>query len=147
MTRQVTAADGRQWTIRSSLEWREPVDEAQFEHEIASGRVGGVFLLIVLMALIVALAMLAPDAVKVPSWLLAAFALLVLFFPARWLIRLPWRLVAETEGIDDERPAEKWTGTVRGFFNARGEAGRVVKQLRRYDMPDHDGEGPLQPVS
>lgn len=146
MTRQVTAEDGRQWTVRSKLEWREPAVGDQFEHEVASGRVGGVFMLIVLLAFIVALAVLTPDAVVVPPWLIAAFVVLVLFFPVRWLVRLPWTLVVETNDSAGEQQPERWVGNVRGVFNARNEAARAAKHLKKYSMPDREGDGPLQHV-
>lgn len=147
MTRLVRAADGRTWTVRSRLEWTDPVVEEEFEHDVSGGRIGAVFMLVVLIALFFALIVATPDDVMVPSWLLLAFTLLVLFFPARWLVRRPWTLVAETPGGPEELPAERWVGSVRGFFTARHETSRAAKHLREYAIPDRDGDGPLQPVN
>jgi hypothetical protein len=146
MMRVVRAADGRQWAVRSRLEWTDPVVEEEFEHDVSGGRIGAVFMVVVLIALFLALVTAIPDDVRVPAWLLLAMALLVLFFPARWLVRRPWTLVAETPGLN-EMPSERWVGSVRGFFTARHEAGRAAKHLREYATPDRDGDGPLQPVT
>ena len=40
MTRLVRGADGRMWTVRSRLEWADPVAEEEFEHDV-SGDGGG----------------------------------------------------------------------------------------------------------
>ena len=148
MTRLVRAADGRMWTVRSRLEWTDPAVEEEFEHDVSGGRIGAVFMLVVLVALGIALAVARPQAAGVPDWLLLAFALLVLFFPARWLVRRPWTLVAETPGgMGSNLPAERWVGSVRGFFTARHESARAARHLREYAVPDRDGDGPLQPIN
>lgn len=147
MTRLVRAADGRMWTVRSRFEWTDPVAEEEFEHDVSGGRIGAAFLLVALLALFLALVLLTPRDVLVPDWLVLAFVLLVLFFPARWVVRRPWTLVAETFGGGNELPAERWVGSVRGFFNARAETSRAARHLREYAIPDRDGDGPLQPVN
>lgn len=147
MTRLVRAADGRMWTVRSRLEWTDPVVEEEFEHDVSGGRTGAWFLLVALLALFVALIFNIPSRDLVPNWLLLAFLLLVLFFPARWMVRRPWTLVAETFGGGNELPAERWVGSVRGFFSARSESSRAARHLREYAMPDRDGDGPLRPVN
>jgi hypothetical protein len=147
MTRLVRAADGRMWTVRSRLEWTDPVVEEEFETDVSGGRTGAVFLLITLMGLFVALVANIPSRDIVPGWLLLAFLLLVLFFPMRWMVRRPWTLVAETFGGGNELPAERWVGSVRGFFTARSETSRAARHLREYAIPDRDGDGPLQPVN
>jgi hypothetical protein len=146
MTRVVRDADGRMWTVRSRLEWTEPATEEEFEHDVSGGRVGAMFMVIVLFVLLITFVILTPDSVVFPGWLALAFALLVLFFPARWLVRRPWTLVAETPG-GAGLPAERWVGSVRGYFNARHETSRAAKHLRAYAIPDRDGDGPLQPVN
>jgi len=147
MTRLVRAGDGRIWTVRSRLEWTDPVVEEEFEHDVTGGRIGAIFMAVLLVGLFLALIVGRPNDVRVPSWLLLAFGLLVLFFPARWLVRRPWTLVAETPGGADELPAERWVGSVRGFFTARHETSRAAKHLREYAVPDREGDGPLQPVN
>jgi hypothetical protein len=147
MTRLVRAADGRMWTVRSRLEWTDPAVEEEFEHDVSGGRIGAVFMIVVLVALFLALIMATPDDVVVPRELLLAFLLLVLFFPARWLVRRPWTLVAETPRGPDDPAGERWVGSVRGFFTARHEASRAARHLREYAIPDRDGDGPLQPVT
>jgi hypothetical protein len=148
MRRVVRGADGRMWDVHSRLEWADPVREEEFEHDVSGGRVGAVFMVGVLFVLLIAFVLLTPDTVVFPGWLALAFVLLVLFFPARWLVRRPWTLVAETPGGgSEELPAERWVGTVRGFFTTRSELARVRRHVRNYAMPDRDRDGPLQPVT
>lgn len=146
MTRVVRGLDGRTWTVRRRVEWTEPVTEEEFEHDVSGGRVGAVFMVVVLFVLLAAFVLLTPSSVVFPSWLATAFILLVLFFPARWVVRRPWTLVAETPGAA-LLPAERWVGSVRGYFNARHEIARAARHLREYAVPDRDGDGPLQPVN
>jgi hypothetical protein len=82
--------------------------------------------------------------VVVPGWLILALVLLFLFFPARWALRRPWTIVAETPGDLDEHPPERWVGTVRGVFNVRQETSKVARNIEVYSLPNVDG--PLQPV-
>jgi hypothetical protein len=147
MTRLIRSADGRMWTVRSRLEWTDPAVEEEFEHDVTGGRIGSVFMVVLLIALFLTLIVAKRESVMVPSWLLLAFLLLVLYFPARWLVRRPWTLVAETPGGGEELPAERWVGSVRGFFTARHETTRAARHLREYAIPDRDGDGPLQPVN
>lgn len=146
MTRVVRGADGRMWTVRSRVEWSEPATEEEFEHDVSGGRVGAMFMVIALFVLVITFVVSRPDSVVFPGWLALAFALLVLFFPARWLVRRPWTLVAETPGAA-MLPAERWVGSVRGYFSARHETSRAGRHLREYAVPDRDGDGPLQPVN
>jgi hypothetical protein len=148
MTRVVRGADGRMWTVHSRLEWIDPATEEHYEHDIGGGRVGALIMLTMLVVLAVMFVVLTPPNVVFPSWLVLAFVLMVLFFPARWLVRRPWTLVAETPGGGaNGLPAERWVGKVRGYFSTRSEAARVGRHLREYASPDHDGTGPLQPVT
>jgi hypothetical protein len=76
-------------------------------------------------------------------WL--ALVLIALFFPLRWILRRPWKVVAETEGDTmGDRPAERWVGTVRGMFRVRGEVTKIGRTIQRHSLPDFDG--PLHPV-
>jgi hypothetical protein len=150
MTRVVRGADGRTWTVRRRLEWSEPAVEEEYEHDVSGGRVGAVFMVIVLFVLLISFVLLTPSSVVFPPWLALAFVLLVLFFPARWVVRRSWTLVAETPGGAPggmALPAERWVGSVRGYFNARHELARASRHLREYAVPDRDGDGPLQPVN
>lgn len=149
MTRLVQGPDGRTWRVHSRLEWADPVREEEFEHDVSGGRVGAILMVVILFALLISFVVLTPDAIVFPGWLALAFVLLVLFFPVRWLVRRPYTLVAETPGGPPESglPAERWVGTVRGYFTARSETARAGKHVRKYAMPDQDGDGPLQPVS
>ena len=145
--RMVHGADGRTWSVHSRFEWTDPVTEEEFEHDVSGGRVGAIIMVVVLFVLLIAFVLLTPSTVVFPSWLALAFVLLVLFFPARWLVRRPWTLVAETPGGAEGLPAERWVGSVRGYFTARQETARVRRHLRHYAVPDRDGDGPLQPVN
>ena len=104
-------------------------------------------MVIVLFVLLIAFVLLTPSTVVFPGWLGLAFVLLLVFFPARWLVRRPWTLVAETPGGATGLPAERWVGSVRGYFNARHETSRATRHLRSFAVPDRDGDGPLQPVN
>jgi hypothetical protein len=70
--------------------------------------------------------------------------MIFLFFPARWSLRRPWTVVAETPGDVEELPPERWFGTVRGMFRIRTETNKIARNIQVYSAPDV--EGPLQPV-
>ena len=42
MTRLVRGADGRMWTVHSRIEWRNPEESDDFEHDVSGGVVGRV---------------------------------------------------------------------------------------------------------
>lgn len=144
MTRVVRGADGRRWTVRTNINWSEPVTEQQFEHDVAAGHLPGVAMLLVIVALVLTVVLWIPNGVVVPGWLVFAFLLLLLVLPLHWALGRPWTIVAETPPLRDA-PPERWVGTVHGMMLARQEAMRVVKSLRRDAIPD-DGRGPLQPI-
>src|SRR5215211_7454988 len=96
--RFVRDAHGRVWTVHSRFEWVDPIAEEEFEHDVSGGRVGAIIMVVILFVLLMAFVLLTPSTVVFPPWLATAFVLLVLFFPARWLIRRSWTLVAETAG-------------------------------------------------
>jgi hypothetical protein len=143
-TRLVRGADGRMWTLRGQLEWSQPATIDDFEHDVASGYTPGIVMLVMLGVLVVALIAWRPTGVVVPGWLVAILAFVLLFFPLRWAIRRPWRLVANTPGSQQEQVAERWVGTVRGMFNVRTAAAKVARDIEVYSMPNV--EGPLHPV-
>lgn len=146
MTRLVRGADGRMWKLRGQMEWSRPATVDDFEHDVASGNASGVAMLAMLFVLVVALVLWTPASVLVPQWLILALALVLLFFPVRWLVRRPWRLVANTlvNTEEEDQPAEHWVGTVRGMFTIRQMANKVARDIEVYSMPNVDG--PLHPV-
>ena len=144
MTRLVRGADGRMWTLRGQLEWSQPATIDDFEHDVASGYTPGIVMLFMLGVLVVALVTWRPAGVVVPSWLVLVMAIVMVFFPLRWAVRRPWRLVANTPGSQQEQVAERWVGTVRGMLNIRTVAAKVARDIEVYSMPN--SEGPLHPV-
>ncbi|MGH3950640.1 MAG: DUF983 domain-containing protein [Pseudonocardiaceae bacterium] len=145
MNRLVKGADGREWTLRSQLEWRKPATVEDFEHDVRGGNVPGVIMVAVLTLFVVTLLIWMPEGVVVPGWFLLSLALVILFFPLRWVLRRPWTVVAETDGTPrSDQPAERWVGSVRGMLTVRTEVSRVRKSIERHSLPDF--EGPLRPV-
>lgn len=143
MNRVVRGSDGRMWTVRSGLEWSNPIAGEEFEHDVTGGPAPGVVMGGVLLFLALLLVLWTPPAVRIPLWLILALVLVGLFFPARWLLRRPWTVIAETPGDEDQQP-ERWVGVVRGFLNVRKEGARVARNIEVYAEPDMNG--PLQPV-
>lgn len=93
---------------------------------------GGLFAVVLLLWL--------PDDVIVPYWVVLLLLLVVLFFPLRWVLRRPWKVVAEAAGsTDGELPAVRWVGTVRGFFAMRDEMKRTKKSIEKSSQPEADG--------
>lgn len=126
------------------MEWIAPATVDDFERDVASSRGAGLALVGLLVLLVVVLVAWTPNGVIVPSWLILALVLLLLFFPARWALRRPWSLVANTPGNDDDQPAERWTGTVRGVIRIRQMTAKIARDIEVYSTPDTDG--PLHPV-
>ncbi|MEU5691034.1 DUF983 domain-containing protein [Actinosynnema sp. NPDC020468] len=143
MTRLVRGADGRMWTVRSQIEWRNPAADADFEHDVSGGHGPGVLMLAIVVALGVILIAWTPESVIVPAWLVVALLLLFLFFPARWALRRPWVVAAESKKTD-ELPPERWVGRIRGIMTVRNEVSTVARKIEMYSLPDLDG--PLTPV-
>jgi hypothetical protein len=146
MTRQVRDANGRLWTLDGQLEWRTPATEDDFEHDVAAGIAPGIIMIVLIVALGVVLISWMPADVVVPGWLILILLLVFLFFPARWALRRPWTLTAETGDGDEEdgEPVERWVGTVRGYFAARGEISKIAKELQQDAQPSW--EGVLKPI-
>jgi hypothetical protein len=145
MTRVVRGADGRQWTVRSQLEWRPPATSDDFEHDVSVGNAAAIALLVLVLALGTILVVWTPDDVVVPLWVVLIVMLLVLFFPTRWALRRPWTVVAETGDNGENEPVERWVGVVRGVFTVRQQMNRVAKSIAIDSVPGI--EGPLQPVA
>lgn len=144
-TRQVIAADGREWVVRQQIEWRSPAMGDDFEHDIDGGRGAVVLILSSLVLFWTILIVWTPRGVHVPWWLWLFAVIAIGFFPLRWLNHRPYTIVAETEG-DYEYPAEHWTGMVRGGSAAREEVRIVVRSLRMRATPGH-ADSPMQPIN
>ncbi len=144
-TKTVAGVDGRTWVVRRKMEWAMPATGDDFEHDVDGGRVGAGLILSMLFVFWVVLLVWKPALVHVPLWMLLVGALIVAFFPIRWLLRRPWTVVAETEGAYD-LPAERWTGLVRGGAKAKEEMRIVVRRIRSQGTPGH-ADSPLQPVN
>ncbi len=150
MTRVVRGADGRMWTIRSEMEWRQPATDDDFEHDVSVGSLSAFVLLALVIVLAVVLVVSIPDDVVAPwsskmLWLGLLIVLAILFFPARWALRRPWTVVAETGDNGEGEPEERWVGTIRGMFTVRGQINRIAKDIQLDSQPGL--EGPLQPVA
>ena len=145
MTRVVRGADGRQWTVRSQLEWRSPATSDDFEHDVSVGNAAAIMLLVLVLTLGTVLIVWTPDDVVVPLWVVLVVLLLILFFPTRWALRRPWTVVAETGDNGENEPVERWVGIVRGVFTVRQQVNRVAKSITVDSVPGI--EGPLQPVA
>ncbi|AOS60918.1 DUF983 domain-containing protein [Actinoalloteichus hymeniacidonis] len=144
MNKVVRGADGRMWNIQSQMEWTHPMQLDEFEHDVSGGRGPGILLSVVLGSLVLLLLFWRPPEVYIPAWLILALFLVIVFFPARWVLRRPWTLVADTQGDGDEHPSERWAGVVRGVFLVRQETAKVSRHIEVYSEPDQDGV--LQPV-
>ncbi|MFC4854808.1 DUF983 domain-containing protein [Actinophytocola glycyrrhizae] len=150
MTRVVRGADGRMWTIRGEMEWRQPATDDDFEHDVSVGNLSAFLLLALVVSLAVVLVVAIPDDVVAPwsskmLWLGLLIVLAILFFPARWALRRPWTVVAETGDNGEGEPEERWVGIVRGLFTVRGQVNRIAKDIQLDSQPGL--EGPLQPVA
>ena len=144
MTRVVRGADGRVWTLHGQMEWRTD-DSDEFEHDVAVGGAAAIVLLILVLTLGLVLILWSPEGLVVPLWVVLLVLLAFLFFPARWTLRRPWHIVAETGDDGDGDPTEKWEGSVRGVLNVRSQMRRVAKNIAVESRPGV--EGPLQLVA
>jgi hypothetical protein len=147
----VKGTDGRTWTVRRQMLFRMPAIGDDFEHDVAGGTVGVYVILGMLALFYVALLSWWSTEVHVPAWVKIAGFIVILFFPARWFLRRPWQLTAQTPGLydPDRREGtkdERWVGTVRGMTKAREETGMVIRSIRMRGRPGH-ADGPMQPVS
>jgi hypothetical protein len=125
------------------MEWRPAATGDDFEHDVSVGNAAAIVLLVVVLALGTILIVWTPDDVVVPLWVVMLVLICILFFPTRWALRRPWRIVAEVQNEDGT--VERWVGTVRGVFNVRQQSNRVIKSIARDGVPGV--EGPLQPVA
>ncbi|MBA2323176.1 MAG: hypothetical protein H0V92_03840 [Pseudonocardiales bacterium] len=134
----VTGMDGRIWTVRRKMMLRMPPtgEEFEFEHDLEGGRIGMTVILAMLVLFVVALLSWWSSAIPIPGYVKWVFVIGALFFPVRWVLRLPWRLVAETPGTYDpdrkeEKDREHWVGTVRGAAKARDECALLINTIKK----------------
>lgn len=146
MTRVVQGADGRRWTVQSTINWYQPATAEQFEHDMAAGYVSGIAMLGVIVALVLFVLFWTPAGVVVPSWLVLLFLLFLMLLPIRWALRLPWTIVAKTLPEPVDTAAEHWEGTAHGVMAARSDTRQVIQSLRARAIPD-DGTGLLRQVT
>lgn len=145
MNRAVRGQDQRQWVIRAQMEWRRPATVEDFEHDVAGSPASGFAMLTITIVLAVILVTWLPKGVVVPAWVIYGILLIIVFFPLRWVLNRPWKVVAETDGdMVGEQPPERWVGVVSGMFRVRREVGDVIKSIQKHSMPDFDG--PLHPM-
>lgn len=128
-----TGPDGNRWTVTRRVNWRRPVTVDDFEHDVEPGSAAAVILLGMVIVLLGGVVLTVPDDSFAPKIILG-LVLLFLFFPARWALRRPWTVVAET----GDTTVERWTGTVRGVVAARREVARTVRAI------EQDGHAPLE---
>ncbi|HEY6424744.1 MAG TPA: DUF983 domain-containing protein [Pseudonocardiaceae bacterium] len=136
MLRRVQTGD-RQWTVTSTINWRQPATQQQFEHDVASGYVPGVVMLVVLVVMGLTVLLWTPPDVIVPSWVLLLFLVVLMMLPLQWAWERPWTVKAET----DETAAiggERWVGTVHGWMAARQEVSRATRYLKSQGVPDQE---------
>ena len=147
--RTVTDPVGHVWTLRIDVEWRPSENLDEFEHDVSVGSTSAFVLLGLIIVLAIILVTTIPEDVVAPwsgrmLWLGLLILLAILFFPARWALRRPWRVVAEWGDNGHGEPEERWTGMVRGMFTVRQEIAQAAKNIR---FEGHPGiEGPLQPL-
>ncbi|MDQ3990456.1 MAG: DUF983 domain-containing protein [Actinomycetota bacterium] len=144
MTRTVRIG-GRWWSVRSSVNWSEPVTAREFEHDVAAGQAAGVVMLVLVVVMVLTVVLWTPAGVVVPTWFVFAFLLLLLVLPLAWATGRSWTIVAETPALFGE-PPERWVGTVHGMTLARQHLDGIVRTLQRDGMLD-DGSGPLERVN
>lgn len=147
--KQVSGVDGREWLVSLKIIWVENTEK--FEHEKEGGRNAVIGMIIVLGFLwfaLIAWAVQMQPVVSVPWWMWCLLIGLALFFPGRWVIRRPRRLLVEggrwPDDDEDDAMGETWSGYVRGRTEARAELNHAIKTLKRRGTPAR-ANSPLQP--
>jgi hypothetical protein len=112
---------------------------------VDGGRGAAVLILSSLLFLWVVFFVWLPGSVHFPWFYWLMVAVIVGFFPARWLLRRQWKVVAETVGAYDQ-PAERWQGLVRGWTRSKEEMRIVKRRLETQGTPGH-ADSPLQPMN
>lgn len=144
--RPVTGVDGREWLVSMKIMWSDRSEH--FEHEKEGGRRAVIGIIVVLGLLWFALIAwkFQVEAVSVPWWIVVILLGVAGFFPARWALRRPRRLMVEGGRWpdDDSGGGEAWSGYVRGRTEARAEYKQAIKTLQRRGTPAR-ANSPLQP--
>jgi hypothetical protein len=142
----VTGVDGRVWLVNMKIMWSDRSEG--FEHEKEGGRKAVIGIIVVLGLLWFALIAwkFQVPAVSVPWWVVVILLGIALFFPVRWALRRPRRLMVEGGRWpdDDEGVGEAWSGFVRGRTEARAEFKQAIRTLQKRGTPAR-ANSPLQP--
>jgi hypothetical protein len=142
----VEGVDGRMWLVNIKIMWSDRSEG--FEHEKEGGRKAGIGIIVVLGLLWFALIAwkFQVAAVSVPWWVVTILLGIALFFPVRWAMRRPRRLMVEGGRWpdDDEGAGEAWSGFVRGRSEARAEYKQAIRTLQKRGTPAR-ANSPLQP--
>jgi hypothetical protein len=142
----VEGVDGRMWLVNIKIMWSDRSEG--FEHEKEGGRKAVIGIIVVLGLLWFALIAwkFQVAAVSVPWWVVTILLGIALFFPVRWAMRRPRRLMVEGGRWpdDDEGAGEAWSGFVRGRSEARAEYKQAIRTLQKRGTPAR-ANSPLQP--
>ena len=142
----VEGVDGRMWLVNIKIMWSDRSEG--FEHEKEGGRKAVIGIIVVLGLLWFALIAwkFQVPAVSVPWWVVLILLGIALFFPVRWAMRRPRRLMVEGGRWpdDDEGVGEAWSGFVRGRTEARAEFKQAIRTLQKRGTPAR-ANSPLQP--
>jgi hypothetical protein len=142
----VEGVDGRMWLVNIKIMWSDRSEG--FEHEKEGGRKAVIGIIVVLGLLWFALIAwkFQVAAVSVPWWVVTILLGIALFFPVRWAMRRPRRLMVEGGRWpdDDEGTGEAWSGFVRGRSEARAEYKQAIRTLQKRGTPAR-ANSPLQP--
>jgi hypothetical protein len=142
----VTGVDGREWLVSMKIMWSDRSEG--FEHEKEGGRRAVIGIIVVLGLLWFALIAwkVQVAAVSVPWWVVAILLAVAGFFPVRWALRRPRRLMVEGGRWpdDDQGFGEAWSGYIRGRADARAEFRQAVRTLQKRGTPAR-ANSPLQP--
>jgi len=142
----VEGVDGRMWLVNIKIMWSDRSEG--FEHEKEGGRKAVIGIIVVLGLLWFALIAwkFQVPAVSVPWWVVTILLGIALFFPVRWAMRRPRRLMVEGGRWpdDDEGAGEAWSGFVRGRSEARAEYKQAIRTLQKRGTPAR-ANSPLQP--
>jgi len=139
MIRDVTAANGKHWTVHSTLEWRTRATALDFENDISAGRGPTIVMLSIVVVLALILVVWTPKAVVVPPWVVLILVLVLLFFPIRWVLRRPYTVVAARGDDGEGIPEERWVGTVRGAYKARQQVNKTIRSIKFDSQPAREG--------
>ena len=144
--RTVTGVDGREWLVSMKIMWSDRSEG--FEHEKEGGRWAVIGIIVVLGLLWFALIAwkVQVAAVSVPWWVVVILLGVAAFFPVRWALRRPRRLMVEGGRWpeDDEAVGEAWSGYIRGRADAKAEFKQAVRTLQKRGTPAR-ANSPLQP--